>query len=278
MSAGSTFTGSRIGGGAFGAEPVGGDALGRRDPGSVGDAVRIRLNAVIAVAQFHNLALDRQDFRPAASEAVPSPASLVNWLQESGLWAKAVRLRWGQLFRFEPGAPLVLLFSDASAALLVARDATRQVVFLKDPSAPDAPPIAVDELRLAQVWRGEALLVRRARGDAIEDEPFSMGWLARLVLREHRNLRDVIAASISLSVLQIIPPFLIMVAIDKVITHHSMSTLAMIALIMALIAGYETLLGYGRREIVQVLSTRLDARLNIHVFRWSSPSSYTINY
>lgn len=57
-----------------------------------------------------------------------------------------------------------------------------------------------------------------------------------------------------------------MVAIDRVLTHRSMSTLALIGLILALAVAYETLLGYARREIVEVMSTRLDARLNLHVF------------
>src|SRR5262249_17672421 len=57
-----------------------------------------------------------------------------------------------------------------------------------------------------------------------------------------------------------------MVAVDRVLTHQSMSTLALIGLILALTVGYETLLGYARREIVEVMSTRLDARLNLHVF------------
>jgi ATP-binding cassette, subfamily B, bacterial HlyB/CyaB len=169
--------------------------------------------------------------------------------------------------RVQSDAPLVLLFSDGNAALLVARDAAREVVFLKDPRAPSSrPPIAVDELRLTQLWQGIALLVRRVRGSSPEEEPFTLGWLSRMVLGERRALRQIVAASLTLSVLQILPPFLIMIAIDRVLTHQSMSTLALIALILALISGYETLLGYARREIVEVMSTRLDARLNLHVF------------
>jgi ABC-type bacteriocin/lantibiotic exporter with double-glycine peptidase domain len=188
-------------------------------------------------------------------------------MRESGLWAKAVRLRWRQLISLQSDAPLVLLFSDGSAVLLVARDAAREVVFLKDPRTPPSdPPIAVDELRLKQLWQGMALLVRRARGASPEEEPFTLAWLSRMVLGERQTLREIVAASLTLSVLQVLPPFLIMIAIDRVLTHQSMSTLALIALILALIVGYETLLGYARREIVEIMSTRLDARLNLHVF------------
>jgi subfamily B ATP-binding cassette protein HlyB/CyaB len=228
---------------------------------STAAAVQIRFDALVAVARFHGIDLDRSDFRPMPGEEVPCPASLVQWLRGSGLWAKAVRLRWRQLFRFESDAPLILLFSDGSAGLLVGRDAARDVVFVKNPRAPlSEPPIAVDELRLTQLWQGGVLLVRRVRGASPEEEPFTLAWLARLVLQERRNLREMVAASVTLSVLQILPPFLVMVAIDRVLTHQSMSTLALIGLILALTAGYETLLGYARREIVEVMSTRLDAR------------------
>ena len=239
----------------------------RSDPGLAALGAAARLKAAIVVAKFHGLSLDPQDYRAAIAEAAPSPASLAKWLEDSGLWARAVRLSWRQLLRFDSGGPIALMLNDGGAAVVVACDAARQVVFVQDPGAAEGPPIAVDELRLSQVWRGEVLLSRRAREDAIEDEPFGLGWLTRLVLGETRSLRQIIAASISLSVLQVLPPFLIMIAIDKVLTHHSMSTLTMIALIMTIIVTYETVLGYGRREIVQVLSTRLDARLNIHIFR-----------
>jgi HlyB family type I secretion system ABC transporter len=221
----------------------------------------------VAVARFHGIQLDRRDFRALPGEEVPSPATLVAWMRESGLWAKAVQLRWRQLLRLQTEAPIVLFLSDGTAALVVSKDAAREVVFLKDPRAPDIdPPVAIDELRLMQLWQGTALLVRRARGALPGEEPFSLAWLAKMVLGERRTLREIVAASLTLSVLQVLPPFLVMIAIDRVLTHQSMSTLALIALIMALIVGYETLLGYARRELVEVMSTRVDARLSLHVF------------
>jgi ATP-binding cassette, subfamily B, bacterial HlyB/CyaB len=231
------------------------------------EALQSRLEALAAAARFHGVELDQREFRALEGEEIPSPAALVAWLRGSGLWAKAVRLRWRQLFGFESSAPVVLLFGDGGAALLVGKDAAREVVFLKDPRAsPSDPPIAVDALRLQQLWQGVGLLVRGVRGSAPEEEPFTLAWLSRLVLGERRNLREIIAASVTLSVLQILPPFLVMAAVDRVLTHQSMSTLALIALILAVTAAYETIMGYARREIVEVMSTRLDARLNLHVF------------
>ena len=57
-----------------------------------------------------------------------------------------------------------------------------------------------------------------------------------------------------------------MTVVDKVLTHHSYSTLVLLATILAIATIYEALLGYARRLIVMVVGTRLDAKLNLHVF------------
>jgi ATP-binding cassette subfamily B protein len=125
-------------------------------------AVEARVAAVMAAARHHGAELDRAEFRVPEGEATPSPAALVAWLRGSGLWARALRLRWRQLLRLQAGAPVVLLFRDGTAGLLVGVDAARQVVWLRDPrGGAAAAPVAVDELRLGQVWAGEAILVRR---------------------------------------------------------------------------------------------------------------------
>lgn len=72
-------------------------------------------------------------------------------------------------------------------------------------------------------------------------------------------------ASLTLGFLTIFPPLLVMSVVDKVLTHNSYSTLALLGALLA-IAAFEVLLGYARRLIVLVVGTRLDAKLNLHVF------------
>ena len=231
----------------------------------------MRLLAVLAVARHHGVELDRRNFRPTVGEASPSPATLSRWVQDQGLVAKAVRIGWRGLFKLggsgAQAAPVVLLMRDGSAGLLVASDPARNVVWVQDPRAAgrDAA-VAVDELRLSQVWNGEALLIRQARGQAEADKPFSLAWLLGLVLQERPMLRDICVASVTLSALTIIPPLLVMQVVDRVVVHHSVNTLALLAVILVLTGLYEMLLGYTRRELVQVVSTRVDAKLNLHVF------------
>ena len=127
-------------------------------------------------------------------------------------------------------------------------------------------PVPVDELRLAEVWSGEAILLRAERSQAEADPPFTLRWLFGLMLKQGKHLRDLLIASISISFLTIFPPLLVMQVVDRVLTHHSYSTLFLISMILLTGVVYETLLGYARRLIILVIGIRTDAKLSLHVF------------
>jgi subfamily B ATP-binding cassette protein HlyB/CyaB len=225
------------------------------------------LRAMIQAARYHGIELDANEFSPLPGEATPSPAALSQWAQNCGLWARGVRLRWRQLFQFNDTGPVVLIFKDGGAGLLTGADAGQSVVFVASPEPPSGTaPIAVDELRLSQVWAGEAVLLRANRGQAAADAPFSLHWLVGLVLQEHRSLRSIGVASVTMSILTVFPPLLVMAMVNKVLQFRSISTLVLLSVMMGVIFAYEAFLGYARRLIVAVVGAKLDARLNLHVF------------
>ncbi len=129
---------------------------------------------------------------------------------------------------------MVLLFTDGSAGLLTGANEASNVVLLKDPRGrADDAAVAVDELRLVEVWAGEAVLLRAERGKAEADAPFNLRWLARLVLQERQSLRDIGIASLTISILTIFPPLMVMTVVNKVLQYHSFSTLVAAVVIMA---------------------------------------------
>jgi subfamily B ATP-binding cassette protein HlyB/CyaB len=108
--------------------------------------------------------------------------------------------------------------------------------------------------------------VRANRGIAEADSPFSMRWLVRMVMTERKTLRDLCIASLSISFLTIMPPILVMQVINRVLVYGSLSTLALLAVLLIIFVLYETMLGYARRLIIAVLAIRIDTKLNMHVF------------
>src|SRR5215469_3855145 len=111
----------------------------------------------MAAARFHGAELQREDMRIPAGTA-PAPAALVEWIRNGGLWARATRMSWRHLVRLQIAGPVVLLLNDSA----------RNIVLLKNPAATiDEDGVAVDELRLSQVWGGETILVRPERTNSI---------------------------------------------------------------------------------------------------------------
>lgn len=229
--------------------------------------VMIRLKAVVAAAHFHGINLDVRDFAAEAGEAIPSPATLARWVNDQGGVARGMRLKWRYLVKMSNSPPIVLMLTDGSAALMVNADPAKGVVWLRDPLGGEGDiPLPVDELRLSQVWSGDVLLVKRRRDQNEADAPMNALWLAKMVMREKKSLRDIMLASMALSMLQIFPALIVMQVLNSVINQHSMATLVSIVAIVLVLSFYEVLLGYGRRELIMVLTTRIDTRLSLHLF------------
>ncbi len=247
----------------------GGDGAGmsRASDGASDAPIHPRLLAMMSAARYYGLELDPHEFRLDAGATVPTPAALSTWAQGAGMWSRAMRLKWRHLMGLGGGGPVVLLLNDGSAALLVGASTEAKVVLLRDPRTSESErPVPVDEARLSEVWAGEAVLLRAQRDQAEADPPFTMNWLFSLVMKEGKSLRDLLLASFAISFLTILPPLLVMQVTDKVITHHSYSTLFLLSVIVGIMVLYETLLGYARRLIILVVGTRTDAKLNLHIF------------
>lgn len=240
------------------------------DAASIGTGngpLHVRIAAVMAVARFHGVDLDPTALRLDANETAPTPPVLVEWLKEGGLWARGIHINWRQLLKTETNSPILLLLKDGGAAMVIATDRSRGVIFVRDPRAPQgAAPVPVDELQLRQVWDGAVLLVRASRDGRESEPPFNLSLLANMVWIEKKILRDVAVGSITLTILSIVPILMIMTVINTVVVYHSMNTLILVILVVVACLIFEMILSWGRRLLLVILSTRLDARLNLMIF------------
>jgi HlyB family type I secretion system ABC transporter len=227
----------------------------------------LRLRAVASAARFYGIDLDINDYRGPSSEVFPSPASLVNWLREQGLTARGAMLKWKNLFRFRETSPVVVLLKDGTAGLVIGADAKHDIVWVKSPTARDSePPVAVDRMRMEQAWGGEVILVRRNKHVPDGEAPFTLGWIFGQVLGERKILYQISYASLVLSALAIIPAFLVMGTIDRVLEYNSLPTFYLLTAILGVMMFFDCVLGWARRELINVVAAKLDTRLNLHLF------------
>ena len=229
--------------------------------------LELRLQAIMMAGREQGVDLDRDDLRLQPGQT-PSPAALAEWVALSGLWCRAVRTNWKALLKLNANGAVVLLMKDGSAAQMARPDAVRNVVWLKDPSVQtEQDGVPVDELRIAQLWSGEALLIRPDRQGKADSEPWNFMWLARVVMAERTIIRDITLGSVVMAFLSVVPPMLTMIVIDKVVGYKVMSTLVMVSAVLIVAMIYETVLGYVRRQLTAVIALRLDLKMSLFVFR-----------
>ncbi len=93
----------------------------------VSPTAQSRLAAVMHAARYHGVELNPESLRLKQGEPAPSPPVLLEWLKESGLWARGVPMTFRQLIKIDDPAPIVLLLDDGGAALVVGRNREKQV-------------------------------------------------------------------------------------------------------------------------------------------------------
>ncbi len=173
-----------------------------------------------------------------------------------------------ELPRVARALPCILRAKDGGALILEeARSdpAKGTVAIIRDPSATEDVVLAIDELHLAEVWEGEAILLKRRHAATDEQRPFGLGWLLGQVLRERRLFKDIVIAAFISTIFAIAPAFIFRIILDRVMVENSYSTLNTVAGGILFLILFETILTYVRRILTQVVTTRIDGRLSLHI-------------
>jgi subfamily B ATP-binding cassette protein HlyB/CyaB len=188
--------------------------------------------------------------------------------RELGLEAQKINVSFAELPRLAKALPAILRAKDGNALLL--EDARSDpmkgtIAVIRDPKGQDDELVAIEEIRLIEFWEGEVILVKRAFSAGSEQQPFGMAWLAAQALRERKLFGDIAAGALVSTVFAIAPPFIFMIVLDRVLVNHSYPTLNVLVAAILLMLVFETILGFLRRALTQVATTRIDGRLNLYI-------------
>jgi ATP-binding cassette subfamily B protein len=233
-------------------------------------AISSSLRALAEVASRLGIdaGVDQLRRRFALDSGEPDTATLIAMARELGLEAQVLHMRFEDLPRLARALPAILRAKDGGALILEdARSdpAKGTVAVIRDPGAEQDALVAIDELHLAEVWEGEAILVKRIHSAADEQQPFGSAWLAAQVLRERKLFGDIAAGALVSTIFAVAPPFIVMIVLNRVLVNHSISTLNVLVGAIIIMLIFETVLGYLRRILAQVATTRIDGRLNLYI-------------
>ena len=160
--------------------------------------------------------------------------------------------------------------APARKPVLILRVDAERLLYLEAGS--DAPhTLALGEFEGR--FEPEVLLVKRG-ADAVVDHDlqprareFGLAWFLPEFLKHKRIWRDVLIVSLALQLLGLATPLLTQVVIDKVVVHHTLSTLVVVGVGLGIALVFSAAFGWLRQYLVIHTGNRIDAVLGSGVFR-----------
>jgi ATP-binding cassette, subfamily B, bacterial HlyB/CyaB len=154
------------------------------------------------------------------------------------------------------GAVILLKVEDASLnpRMLVQRADAQQPEVIEGPA-------------FAAQFAGRLLMMTTREAMAGDKRPFDISWFIPALVKYRKPLRDVLIASFFLQLMGLVSPIFFQLVIDKVLVHQSLTTLNVLAIGLAVILTWETLLSALRNWLFAHSTNRVDAELSSRMFR-----------
>ncbi|MEY3665556.1 MAG: hypothetical protein RLZZ153_1738 [Pseudomonadota bacterium] len=228
------------------------------------------IHCLVAVARHHGYptSTDALVEEHGLQQRQPSLAELAEIAKGIGLSARARAMSGLQIVRLQGVFPLIATRQDGSAMLVAGVEG----------AAGSNPVIAVIEAGSAEVKRltreafealyaGKVLLLGGGKSRlSAQDTPFGLRWFLPEILREQSTFRDIVLASLALSVVGLGLPIFTQLVIDKVLVHQSTATLIVLTIGVMLSIVFETVFGYLRQYLLLFATRRIDMRLARQTF------------
>jgi subfamily B ATP-binding cassette protein HlyB/CyaB len=154
-------------------------------------------------------------------------------------------------------------------ALVLECDAANVLYLTESATAPNSEAIAEFGVKYA----GLVLLCKPDAALPVDDDPafaqrreFGFAWFVPELLRHKAIWRDVLLASFAIQLVALAAPLCTQVVIDKVVVHHTQSTLLVIAVALAIFLAFNAAMSWVRQYLVVHTGNRVDAVLGARAF------------
>ncbi len=212
--------------------------------------------------QFLGQAVDPQQLahRFGASNGQTDAIGIVRAAQQLGVKVRLTSTSFDRLERTT--LPAIAERRDGSFVVLgkVAGDK----VLIHDPA--DRKNKTMERSAFEGVWSGRLILATTRAKLAGDARRFDITWFIPAVVKYRRLFGEVLVSSLFVQVLALISPLLFQVVIDKVIVHHSLSTLDVLVVGLVAISIFELVLGGLRSYVFSLTTTRIDVELGARLF------------
>jgi ATP-binding cassette subfamily B protein len=227
------------------------------------------LQCLTAIAQHHGLQVNPErlihDYALTAEE--PSSAMLLGMASSIGLKAKLRQLTVDKLLGQKGVFPLLARMKDGNSMIVVgARGDDGGVLAVLDPLGDLGSVKMLQPSAFQALWSGEVLFLKRTSKLTDTRQPFGLRWFIPEILQQKAAFRDIAIAAMAMNVLGLASPIFFQLVIDKVLVHHSVSTLWVLAAGIVIALLFESTFGFMRRMLTLWGTNKIDIRLTRRTF------------
>lgn len=220
------------------------------------------LICLLMLARFHNVAASGEQLAHEftdGQQAFATPQILLA-ARKLGLKAKRVETRAERLAQ----TPLPAIAADREGGFFIIARLDQGKVLIQDPRA--ERPEVIDLATLEQRWSGELLLVRSEALAPGESSRFDFTWFIPAIVKHRKLLGEVTLVSFVLQIFALLTPLFFQVVMDKVLVHHGLTTLDVIAIGLLGIMLFESALSWLRSFVFAHTASRIDVELGSRLF------------
>lgn len=233
------------------------------------------LIALALIARYYRIAADPHSLAHAlglASAAVGND-EVMRGAQSLGLKARIIA-EISKRRLFSVPLPALLRRQDGNYTIL-SQGNRKGVLWETDVVAHKNREVTDEDFQERHI--GDLILIsRRLGGPGTDPKTFGFFWFLPSIFRYRKALAQVLVASLFVQIFALITPIFFQLIIDKVLVHKAFSTLVVLAIGLAVLGFFETLLQYLRSYMLNHTTNRIDVelgqRLFHHLFRL--PLSY----
>jgi len=220
------------------------------------------LRSLEIVGALNNVRIDsRAIIRDYALNSTPSFEELIKIAKDKGFKAKIKPLTIKNLASY----PLPCIARDKNGVyfnILKVDTSKNEVLIFKDRNEPYA--IKFEELLNSLNLDPKMIVLKhKLLNDRIK---FGFGWFYARMLSYKKIVGEILIASFVIQLFGLVTPLFTQVVLDKVLVHHSLSTLNVIAVAFGAVIIFEMLLGLSRNYIFAHTTSKIDARLGAMLF------------
>lgn len=220
------------------------------------------LRSLEIVGALNNVRIDsRAIIRDYALNSAPSFEELIRIAKGKGFKAKIKPLTIKNLTSY----PLPCIARDKNGVyfnILKVDTSKNEVLIFKDKNEPYAIKFK-ELLNIINPNPKMIVLKHKLLSDRIK---FGFGWFYARMLSYKKIVGEILIASFVIQLFGLVTPLFTQVVLDKVLVHHSLSTLNVIAVAFGAVIIFEMLLSLSRNYIFAHTTSKIDARLGAMLF------------